>query len=232
MLRRRHTLAHLRAEARTSLLPAILDALPESMRDPVTADQVEFAVRVRGIPGIVCRPTRPMGADEGQIGFAFPFRVGADRVKSAVTVAPHHIWAFTDPWTVFRTALAANPVPHPALPALATVEREHRVRFGLIGSAALETMTGAGYLRPDSDVDLVVDGSQGPPPAGLPDALDAVARAFQVALDVEILIFDNYGIKMKEFFSRADTLLVKSIEDVSLQKRDVFIDKIAECCGV
>jgi len=227
MLRLRHTLAHLWPDARPALLPAIHEALPVPMRGPDMLERVDFAIWVQGIPGIVCRPLHPGAAADGHIGFAFPFRVGSDRVKAAVPVWSHQIRAFTDPWTVFRRALEVERVPHPALPALAGLERDLGVRLGLIGSVALETMTGAGYLHSESDLDLVVDGSKGLPPEALPKAVATIADAFGVKLDVEILFSEGRGVKMDEFFSKSRTILVKEIDRVSIEERDRFIDIIA-----
>ena len=105
MLNRRHTLAELTETAREALVPALLDGLPHTMRDESTELAVrEIFLRDR-IPGIVCRPTRPCGAGQGQLGFSFPLRIEEQRVRSSLIVDADQVSAFVTPYEVMDRAV-------------------------------------------------------------------------------------------------------------------------------
>lgn len=223
MFRIRHSLAHVSPASRPGILAAVLDALPEQMRDPGTRKLVRDAMSKAHIPGIVCRPTGPCPDGGGQLGFSFPFRHGAERVRAAVPVRRGQVSAFFTPWEVMDRALILGSNLHPALPEIARAGALVGVEIGLIGSAALQTVTGLPYLRPDSDLDLVVRAESLRALEQLAAMLARLAKRRSLAIDVEIALPGGLGVKLTELLSGARTVLGKTITGVELIERPRLI---------
>ncbi|ABC22128.1 hypothetical protein F11_06865 [Rhodospirillum rubrum F11] len=232
MLHRRHTLAHIDPIARARLLPALIEALPAAMRGPDIEARIEHVLISRGIPGIVCRPTAPCGEGEGQVGFAFPFRVGAQRVRAAVPVARSQITRFTSPWAVMDRAVGLERVPHRALTAIHAMGRVLDVPVGLIGSAALEAMSGLPYVEAASDLDLVVEGTDAKALASFWQEIQIISTWHKVKVDVEIDFGHKYGVKMAEYFSDSASVLAKTIHGVEVMNKELLTTNIAILAGV
>ena len=226
MLNRRHFLAFLKPDVAADLLPAVLDGLPQPMRDPTTEAAVRRTILVHRIPGIVARPTAPCAEDEGQIGFAFPFRVGRQRVRSAVRIAESRIRGFVSPWEVMELALAYDAPQHPALAAIAEIAHANGVQVGLIGSLAMQAVTALPYAREDSDIDLVVD----TPDISALEDFHADLRRFAERnpwkVDCEAEFDSQYGVKLDELFSTSKNIIIKTIDNVFLAERIPFIDNL------
>ncbi|MBB4303748.1 phosphoribosyl-dephospho-CoA transferase [Rhodobium orientis] len=225
MLNRRHVLAYPTAQARKELVPAVVAGLPEPMRGPAIAHRVRQAFLADGIPGIVCRPTQACPDNGGQIGFSFPFRIGEERVRSAVPVRADQIEHYVTPYEVMDRAGASPRVVHPVLIELRKVAAAAGVRLGLIGSAAMQVVTGLDYLRPDSDLDVLVE-------AGGPQQLQrfwqeacALSTRTGTAIDAEIDMQGRCGVKLSEYMSDAELLLAKTISGVELIGRNQFSDE-------
>ncbi|PYF09144.1 phosphoribosyl-dephospho-CoA transferase [Rhodobacter viridis] len=220
MFRNRHSLAHVSPASRPGILAAVLDALPEQMRDGATRKLVRDAMSKAHIPGIVCRPTGPCPDGGGQLGFAFPFRHGAERVRAAVPVRRGQVTAFFTPYEVMERALILGASLHPALPEIARIGAVTGVEIGLIGSAALQTVTGLPYLRPGSDIDLVVRADSLPPLAAAARALERLSYRQAIAIDAEADLAGGIGVKLTELVSGAATVLGKTITGVELIERE------------
>lgn len=220
MLAPRHTLAHVSSASRPGILAALLEALPEPMRNPGIRKHLRDAMRQADIPGIVCRPTGPCPDGGGQLGFAFPFRHGAARVRAAVPVRRGQVTAFVTPFEVMDRALTLGAVLHPALPDIARIGALTGVGIGLIGSAALQTVTGLPYLRPDSDLDLVIRAEDRAQLHDFAAAIGALAYRRALAVDVEVLLPGGIGVKLSELVSEAPTVLGKTLSGVELIARE------------
>ncbi|WP_239003097.1 malonate decarboxylase holo-[acyl-carrier-protein] synthase [Rhodovastum atsumiense] len=225
MFERRHVLAFPTLAALPALLPELIAALPPVMRHRDIESQVTRLFLTGLVPGIVARPTRPCGACQGQLGFAFPVRVGEQRVRAAVLVSPRQVRSILDPWQVMREALAQSGPPHPALPQIAGLARHCGLPVGLIGSAALQAVTRlGGYLRPDSDLDIVVAATQ---PQGLEtfwEGIQAISSQNECKIDVEIDVNQRYGVKLEEYCSRNISVLVKTIHNVFVTDKSALFN--------
>ncbi|MFD2173518.1 malonate decarboxylase holo-[acyl-carrier-protein] synthase [Rhodobacter lacus] len=219
MLHNRHTLVYLNDVARTALLPAVIAALPEPMRNCQIEARVRETVLRERIPGIVCRPTGPCPDGGGQIGFSFPFRVGEARVRAAVGVARDQITATLTPWEVMVLAETLGDVLHPAIGELHRIGVATGVEIGLIGSVALRAVTGLAYTRPDSDIDLVVRAARPDQLAALAAAVHDLTLCTGTAFDIEVELAGGIGVKLSELLSGSDTVLGKTITGVELVSR-------------
>ncbi|WP_321504228.1 malonate decarboxylase holo-[acyl-carrier-protein] synthase [Breoghania sp.] len=220
MLNRRHVLAQLSSQTREALVPALLDGLPHTMRDDETEKAVLKGFLEDRIPGIVCRPTRECGEGQGQLGFSFPFRVGEQRVRSSLIVNADEVTAYVTPYEVMDRAMRRFPTAHPRLQALSDCAEQHSVRLGLIGSAALAAVTGLAYVRPQSDIDVVVDARHGGSLEAFNDAVAALCEELGISVDAELEVNDSLGVKMKEYFSSAKKVLVKYIDGIDLVEKE------------
>ena len=227
MLDRRHFLAFLKPGAETELLPSVIDGLPPTMRSVDIVENVRYAILKDRIPGIVCRPTVRCAAGEGQLGFAFPFRVGEERVRAAVRVGQGQIRHFLSPWEVMERARAIDACPHPILPKIYEIARATGVRIGLIGSMALLVVTKLPYLRPGSDVDLVVEAREWRALKDLHARMRRLSERYSLKLDIEAEFDGRYGVKLEELFSSSEIVVVKTIGSVFLGRK-AYISKMNE----
>ncbi|WP_255701281.1 malonate decarboxylase holo-[acyl-carrier-protein] synthase [Afifella sp. H1R] len=219
MLNRRHFLAYLHPDARQVLAPAIVEGLPHTMRDHTTEAAVLHGFLTDRIPGIVCRPTRACTDEQGQLGFSFPLRIGEERVRSSVLVEPEQVASFLSPYEVMERAALRFPPPHAALRVALSLARRFEIRLGLIGSAALAAMTGLPYVRPQSDLDLLIDADHGGDFQAFHASLAAISREIGVKVDVELEFNRSIGVKISEYISGREVLLAKTINDVELIDR-------------
>ena len=219
MLNRRHFLAELESAVREALVPSLLEGLPHTMRDGATEKAVLKGFLEDRIPGIVCRPTRPCGEGQGQLGFAFPVRIGQQRVRSSLIVDADQVSGFLSPYEVMDRAARQRPPAHPGLVLIAGQGERFGVRLGLLGSAALAAVTSLAYVRPDSDLDILVDAGHGGDIEAFYQAVSSLSGELGLSVDAELEIDNCLGVKMKEYFSGAREILVKTIDSVSLVER-------------
>ncbi len=223
MLNRRHFLAFLKPGAGTELLSSVIDALPPTMRGADIEENVRHAILDDHIPGIVCRPTTWCADGEGQLGFAFPFRVGEERVRAAVRVGRRQIHHFSSPWDVMHQALAAGTRAHPVLSKIHKIARANGVRVGLIGSMALQVVTQLPYVRPGADVDLVVEVREWEALQSFYAEMRCSSGRDLPKFDIEADLYGHCGVKLEELFSSSDEIMIKTVESVFLIERaDLF----------
>jgi phosphoribosyl-dephospho-CoA transferase len=86
------------------------------------------------------------------------------------------------------------------------------------GSAAWQAVTGAVYLREDSDLDLLLTPTTGEQLRLALEILGSMAGA-RPRLDGEIALPDGRAVAWREAASESATLLVKTLSDVSLVPR-------------
>lgn len=217
----RHQLADLSRFDRGDLVAQVVEGLLPPFRDAMTVSRVRATLFAQALPGIVARPSAPIGEDRVQLGIAFPFRVSGGRVKSAVVVDARKVAAFTDPFVVARGAAALGGAIGAALREFARIAQLLGLRLGVIGSAAMEIVTGLPYTTAGSDLDLVVAG-------GDVHALQAFSAAMQarrdgVRVDAEVMLRPGGGVKLAEFVSGSRSLILKEISDVRLIAREEVI---------
>lgn len=213
----RHLLADLSRLDRAALADrAVAGLLPPYAG---CAARVRACLAASPLPGIVARPTLPLAPGEVQLGLAFPFREGETRVKSAIAVAESEIAGFTDPFEVARRADALAGPLGDLLRGLAACAAARGLRFGVIGSAALEIVTGLPYTSARSDLDVIVAGGDAEAFAAFAADAEARARAAGVRVDAEVTLADGGGVKLAELVSPSSSLVVKHVSDVRLAAR-------------
>lgn len=215
----RHLLADLTLLDRDDLAARAIEGLLPPFRTDAVAKRVAECFAEAPLPGIVCRPTLPLGAGEIQLGISFPFREDGARVRSAIVVAEHKIASFTDPFAVACGAEALGAPLGDCLRALIVRAGVRGVRLGVIGSAASEIVTGLAYTSTASDIDLVL--ATAPASALHQFAVDAaeIAAAHGIHVDAEVDLGDGCGVKLDEILSSSRTLLAKTLEDVRMLER-------------
>jgi phosphoribosyl-dephospho-CoA transferase len=215
----RHDLADLSRIDRGDLAAQVVEGLLPPFRDGTTVSRVRATLAVQPLPGIVARPSAPLRAGQIHLGVAFPFRCEGARVKSAIAVPLGKIAGFSDPFVVARGAAALGGAIGAALRDLAQIAERLGLRLGVIGSAAMEIATGLPYTTADSDLDLVVAGGNA---AALED-FSAALPDRDVRVDAEVLLRSGGGVKLAEFVSGSNSLVLKEISDVRLIAREEVV---------
>jgi len=216
----RHLLAEFTPSARARLTERAVRGLLPPFRAAAVEDRVAETLRDHALPGIVCRPTQPVTDSQVQLGLSFPFREDGVRVRAAVVVERADIAAFTDPYRVAARVEGLSGAIGDAVRALIARGAALDIAVGVIGSAALEAVTGLPYAEAVSDIDLVI--KDGDPDRYRRFAADAaeLARAFGFAVDVEVALSDGGGIKLTELLSASRSLLVKDLSTVRMVGRE------------
>ena len=185
------------------------------------------AWREAGWPAVVRRAETELAASEVAIGFAMPPRsADGGKLRVACRVELSDVMRRT---RALPLVGALDTVPPAWRAALARLEQEAAgVGLGLAvyGSVALEALTGQHYLRPESDIDLLLRPlSRAQLMAGL-DLL--AAHAESLPLDGEVVFPDGRAVAWKElraaFESAPGTrVLAKAVERVALVKPEELL---------
>ena len=173
-----------------------------------------------GAPGIVRR------CDEQRegipVGFVHSDSADGRRFRLAAHVFTHEVECAVSPYELMRSGFC--PV-HPesasgrALLEIMEVCAGFDDMVGLIGSAAMELLTGIPYLTSASDLDFLVRGRNLEEVSARCKELHLIGLKHGVAIDVEISLANGYGVKAAELFSKSKNVLGKSLRDVRLLER-------------
>lgn len=88
----------------------------------------------------------------------------------------------------------------------------------VFGSLAWGWLTGLSYVRPDSDVDLLIEPDSWGDAVRLTDLLtEAAAAAGAPRLDGEIILPGGWGVAWRELAARPNAVLLKGGEDAVLR---------------
>ncbi|WP_434621086.1 malonate decarboxylase holo-[acyl-carrier-protein] synthase [Azospirillum sp. B2RO_4] len=164
-----------------------------------------------GRPLVIARGRSEDGAGELRLGLATP-----DKRRIGLHVAAE---AVAESWGPLPLAEAVETAPEAWRPMLAElVRRALAVGVGpaVYGSLAWQHRTGLGYVRPDSDVDLLFAPRDRRQLDGLLDLLRAFGDG-SPRLDGEILMPDGAAVAWRELAGRPDRLLVKGPAEVELR---------------
>lgn len=174
------------------------------------------------IPGFVRRSD--VQGDEVPLGFVHHKRMDGNRLRLGAFTAAEDIMAVFTPYEVLqRKAFAYEARNH----CMETVLRIYElaeifdVQIGVLGSVALEMLTGLPYTDDNSDIDLLVK------PARYNRLLQfyrsAQTYSDNINMDFELDLPNGYGVKLAEIFMETQTVLGKSLVDVDLlQRKDVM----------
>lgn len=197
-------------------------AAPEGAEaaDPRDGDRVR-AWLAAGRPAIVRRPMP--GDRHGMIPLGIPLPLAEGRRRVALAVRPDAIRRTEEPPRL-SDALAAAPASWREPLALLAAELP---AARVYGSLAWEWLTGEAYLRPGSDLDLLVpvDGRE-----AFDRALAALApRAGWTAprIDGELALPGGEAVAWRELLSDAPLLLVKGSTEAALRPRADLLAAVA-----
>jgi phosphoribosyl-dephospho-CoA transferase len=175
-----------------------------------------------GLPFTVCRHTASTGEDSLRLGLALP-----DKRRIGFCVEASGIRNHRPPLSL-RDVL--RHVPEPWLPVLdyltvhfKAVGMEARV----YGSAAWQAMTGASYLREDSDLDLLLAPTTEDQLRLVLGILGSMDGTYP-RLDGEIVLPDGRAVAWREAASDSATLLVKALSNVSLVPRSTWLSALQD----
>lgn len=154
------------------------------------------------------------------LGFVHHQRVDGNRIRIGAFTEPQDIVAIMSPYEVMQRRAYAYDAKNPCMAAVAKLYALSEVfdlRVGVLGSAALELVTGLPYTDDKSDIDLLV---QPAPYQKLLSFYKAAQVSFgNINMDFELELPNGYGVKLAEIFMETQTVLGKSLEDVNLLNR-------------
>lgn len=185
----------------------------DCLRSPLAeADRGEVADWCRaGLPLVIARGRPDDGAGELRLGLATP-----DKRRIGLHVA---VDAVAERWGPLPLAEAVESSPQAWQAVLAELVRRALalgVRPAVYGSLAWQHRAGLGYVRPDSDVDLLFAPRDRWQLDGLLDLLRATGDG-SPRLDGEILLPDGAAVAWRELAGRPARLLVKGPAEVDLR---------------
>jgi phosphoribosyl-dephospho-CoA transferase len=221
---RRHDLAYLSEDA--AICAAICPALPPLLHAWIS-DWI-----ARGQPLVVARQHPLQDAAEPQIhlGAALPLRLG--RAKVACSVALTSLVRTTP---ALSTEKVSNVLPGRDARALARLSEwaeRFGIELGVYGSTAWECLSGAGYRRSDSDVDLICDVRRRGTLTPWLRAMDAAAREMDGHLDGEIRFPNGRAVAWRELacagLANVEAhVLVKNLDSVNFVPVGALMESLA-----
>ena len=163
------------------------------------------------IPGFV-RRNDAENTEGIAIGFVHHKRIDGNRIRIGAFTADDDVVTIMTPYEVLTRRAFAFTTRNRCMQIVRQLYELADVfdlQIGVLGSAALELITGLPYTDENSDIDLIVK------PAGYNRLLQFYRAAQACCNDLP----NGYGVKLAEMFMETQTVLGKSLEDVSLLNR-------------
>ena len=186
-------------------------------RETVSDDDDDLRARYRDIPAIFTGAP-PKGKERLlRVGFSYPVRVSGVRRRIAAYIKASHIREIITPWEAL--AAAVQSVPGPAGDFIRGLRDESETlgaRIGLFGSAALQAVTGYGYIHKDSDLDIVFDRPEADAIMPLAETVSKLSAMSGIASDAEIRLDRDHYIKIRELISGQTTVMSKGGKEPQL----------------
>jgi phosphoribosyl-dephospho-CoA transferase len=198
---RRHDLAWLGPRWRQALLAPLAPADEEALAAWVD----------RGLPTVICRRAAGAPARAVSLGVALP---GPGR-RLGLLVGTEAVARHAGPVALRDAIPSAPPAWHDRLRSLDVALGGEGISAAVFGSLAWQHLVGETYLRPASDVDLLV---ALPDPASPWAVVERLAEHDGVSprLDGELLLGGWRAVAWRELAARPARLLLKSIDGVTL----------------
>lgn len=218
---RRHDMLEISLEGRARIF---YDLVAQKTDMPI--DIVKTTVLTRYvksfIPGIVRRgDVNSYG--EVNIGFVHPSRQSGNRNRIASVVRDDEILGTISPYILLHCDYEVVNKCMAALKAVALLEEAQKGHVGVVGSAALEIVTGCSYTDDNSDLDILLQDQNLNQIIETYTNLLQIGQEYKIKIDAEIQLKNGYGIKATELFIGSQTLLGKSLFDVTLLERKDII---------
>jgi phosphoribosyl-dephospho-CoA transferase len=200
------------------LTPAGWDAALAGLPGAERASLLQW--RVEDWPAVVRRPDAGIAPDQVALGVALPPVPGSGYKPRVALHAPRA--AISRHEAAIPLARAAEAAP-PAwrAPLLALAARAPACGLRSYGSLALQAITGLHYLRPSSDIDLLLA------PADRTELEEGIVllseHAAHLPLDGEIVFPCGAAVAWKEWCAGGARVLAKSISEVRLADRAALL---------
>lgn len=154
------------------------------------------------------------------VGFVHYQRLEGNRLRIPAFAAASEVVTIMTPYEVMERKAYSYEAKNDCLRTvlkLYAVAEIFDLQVGVLGSAALELVTGLPYTDKNSDIDLLLK------PAKYNRLLQfyraAQAGFGEFNMDFELELPNGYGVKLAEIFMETQTVLGKSISDVALLNR-------------
>lgn len=153
------------------------------------------------------------------VGFIYYKRYRGNRVRIAGIAKDHEILDLISPYVLPYCEYKARNKSLMALKAVAEMPETKNGQIGIVGSAAMEIITGCCYTNEESDLDIIIKNRSFNEISVTYTNLMQIGQEYDVSIDIEIQLENGYGIKAQELFIGSHTLLGKSLFDVQLLER-------------
>ena len=161
-----------------------------------------------------------------QVGFSYPVREDARRVRIASTVSSEGIAESCTPWELATRARKSDSVIGEQMRSVAAIADAAGLRLGLFGAAAMELATGYTYLHRDSDLDLLVDRASYRRLLTFYDTLSDWEYESRHRTDVELRLSKNRYCKLRELLREQSTILCRGGEEPVLLSRRAALEML------
>lgn len=151
-------------------------------------------------------------------------------MKVAAFVVEEEIEASITPYALMKEKIAKRNGAAKAFTEIAEFPAAREGKIGVVGSVAMEIVTGRPYTNAASDLDLLIRNVCCEESKTWYRQFVAVGEKYGVAVDVEVVLADGYGVKAAELFagfsnfSKSSTVLGKSLRNVKLLNRQAVLD--------
>ena len=175
------------------------------------------------IPGIV-RRAEELTDKLIPLGFVHPKRLAGNRLRVASFSEVSAIEKFCTPYQVLQQEIKLHNRCLQCLREIVLLSNQYQLEIGVLGSAALELVTGLRYTDNNSDLDLLIKPAAGEKIKDFYKAAQNIGK--DINIDLELALPNGYGIKVAELFRDTQTVLGKSLKDVRLLSKQEILKYI------
>lgn len=194
------------------------------LSDPDDRDAVRAWLAAAN-PAVVRRSEIDTGCDI-PLGIPLPTRLHRRRI--ALRARPDAVLC-TGAMPLLSEAAAAAPLAwRPALHRAAAALGTCGAKVNVFGSLGWQMLTGEAYLRPGSDVDLLVSPGGGFDLPAVLEALGEFAGAAEPGFDGELVLAGDRAVSWRELLTPAPQFLVRSSSGVFLEDRARFLGQLRD----
>jgi phosphoribosyl-dephospho-CoA transferase len=206
---------------------ASLAALASVVRDVTSCAALELW-STRGWPLVVRRAEDEEAASDDPIAVGLPLPPSLGKGRLKFRLPRDGVAAHAPSLTLDEVVTQLRPTFSSALTPLARAAARERIVLRVFGSAAWEVQTGLGYLRADSDLDLLAEPATRAELSSVLALLDRVQERLAMRLDGEIVFPGGDAVAWREwaFGNRESRVLVKNMSRVALVARSDLESKL------
>ncbi|MDE5451781.1 malonate decarboxylase holo-[acyl-carrier-protein] synthase [Bradyrhizobium sp. CSA112] len=194
---------------------AMLATRGDLAADPLVArwsDRGWPTIRRRAVPG-----------EASGVALGLPLPPSAGKKRLCLLLQSDDITSIARPPLLNDARASAPRAWWPALDRLDELGSCHSVEARVFGSLAWRALTGLDYLTDRSDLDLLLAVDRDTDLDRLVTNVAAIETDAPMRLDGELMREDGAAVNWREFHSGAGEVLVKDIEGIRLQDRELFI---------